>query len=140
MSETFSTTRQAPIFTWANVLQNVESAGIESRPRAPRMRGISISSSTRSRYVVAFFTFGRSRTTCCRSVNRFREYGVENRLQHGETAPSYVRRTGRVAISGGYPSSLALLARCVSRQGFQQGHISSLGVRSVLYVPFGDDP
>jgi len=112
------------------------------------MRGISMSSSTRSRYVVVFFTFRQSRTTCWRSVNRFREYRVENRAT-ARRASTIARSTnwrscdfGRASIIPRATHSLCFSARVSTRpelsrfSGCQHDCCLSLSHGVLRWTPF----
>jgi len=105
----------------SNALQSIEGAGIEPRSRASRMRRISMSSSTRSRYLVVFFTFSQGRTTCRWSVNPFRKYVSRIVPQYGELRSSHAGRTGGDLNSGVYPCCRRLPIRHVCQKEFQRG-------------------
>ena len=116
--ETFKRTRQTTISKRSNAVQSVEGAGTESISTASRTRGISMRWSTRSRYVVAFFSSRQNKTTRWQSVNRFREERVENRATARRASP-IARSMNRRSRDFGRASILLLLTSLVSR-GFNR--------------------
>ena len=155
---TFDETRQTATSNRSNALQRVEGAGTESRSRGSRMRGISTSSSTRSRYVIVFSTSRRPRTTCCRSVKPLRPavLGLPaggpqpsgtgcSRGTGTSSAPRQIRRSrvhrrlwrsGRRLDAPGRrprlsPRSLKRTARPRSRRGVRRQPPGSLAFRSL---------